>query len=245
MNDSINKTNNEDSLYSDYEEWKEWTEDKALPEVPPPTTHDYFSREFKRAKIPSRSKILEIGFGNGEFLQWAKLNGYDVSGVEISERLYRLADKRGFRVFLGTLLENDLEELGFEYDGVVLFDIVEHLPKEMLKGYFEAINRRLKVGGRVIVRFPNGASPFSTLAQYGDITHQTVLTGGLLDQVTRQVGFSMEGCYNTIRIHGKRIRIKKLLKYFLRDLLERALTHLYLGRHVPWDASLTCVLVKK
>ena len=245
MTDSTNEANKPDSQYSDYEEWKGWTEDKILPEVPHPTNQDYFTREFERARVLPGSKILEIGFGNGEFLRWAEFSGYHVSGIEISERLYRLAGKRGFRVFLGTLLENDLEELGFEYDAVVLFDVVEHLPKEMLKSYFEAINRRLKVGGRVIVRFPNGQSPFSTYAQYGDITHQTVLTGRLLDQVTRQVGFSMEGCYNTIRIHGKKIRIKKLLKYFLRDLLECTLTHLYLGERVPWDASLTCVLVKK
>ena len=244
MTDSMNEANQPDPMYSDYTEWKGWTEDKILPEVPHPTNQDYFTREFERAKVLPESKILEIGFGNGEFLRWAEFNGYHVFGLEINEKLYQLGGKRGFQVFLGTVT-GDLEELGGEFDVVVAFDVLEHLPKEVLLDYFKAINRRLKVGGRVIVRFPNGQSPFSTYAQYGDMTHQTVLTGRLLDQVTRKAGFSMEGCYNAVRIHGKKRRIKKILKYFLRDLFECALTHLYLGERIPWDANLTCVLVKK
>ena len=99
MADSMNKTNNPDSPYYGYEEWKGWTEDKTLPEVPHPTNHDYFTREFKRAQIPPRGKILEIGFGNGEFLQWAKLNGYDVSGIEINEKFYHLGKKGASKFF--------------------------------------------------------------------------------------------------------------------------------------------------
>ena len=244
MADSINKTNNPDSPYYGYEEWKGWTEEKVLPEVPNSTNQDYFTREFERAKVLPGSKILEIGFGNGEFLRWAEFNGYDVSGIEINEKLYHLGEKRGFQVFLGTMTD-DLKELGGGFDAVVAFDVLEHLPNELLLDYFKAINSRLKVEGRVIVRFPNGQSPFGTYAQHGDITHQTALTGRLLDQVTSKAGFSMEGCYNTVRIHCKKKRIKNILKYFLRDLLERSLTQLYLGEHVPWDANLTCVLVKK
>ena len=244
MADSMNKTSNPDSPYYGYEEWKGWTEDKVLPEVPNSTNQDYFTREFERAKVLPGSKILEIGFGNGEFLRWAEFNGYDVSGIEINKKLYHLGKKRGFQVFLGTMTD-DLKELGGGFDAVVAFDVLEHLPKELLLDCFKAINSRLKVEGRVIVRFPNGQSPFGTYAQHGDITHQTALTGRLLDQVTSKAGFSMEGCYNTVRIHGKKKRIKNILKYFLRDLLERSLTQLYLGEHVPWDANLTCVLVKK
>jgi len=152
--------------------------------------------------------------------------------------------KRGFNVFLGYLTD-DLTELDTEFDAVIAFDVLEHIPKENLEDYFRAINRHLKVGGRVIVRFPNGDSPFGRHPQYGDYTHKTVLTGRLLEQVVIKVGFSMEGSYNSIRIHGKKVRIKKVIKYLLRDLLEWALTNLYFGERIPWDCSLTCVLVKK
>ena len=231
-------------LYSGYEDWKGWTEDQVLPEVPSHTNHDYFSREFHRAKVPPGSKVLEIGFGNGEFLHWAEFNGYNVLGVEVNERLYQLGKKRGFQVFLGELTGN-VEGLGDDFDVVVAFDVLEHLFKDTLLDYFDAINRCLKVGGRVIARFPNGQSPFGSYSQYGDMTHQTVLTGLRLEQIGLKTGFTMEGCYNSIRIHGKRRRIKKILKYLLRDLLECLLTHLYHGKRIPWDCTLTCVLVKK
>ena len=78
-----------------------------------------------------------------------------------------------------------------------------------------------------------------------DDTHKTVLTGRLLEQVAMQAGFSMEGSYNTIRIHGKKRRVKTIFKYLLRDFLEWALTNLYFGERIPWDCSITCVLVKK
>ena len=40
MADSMNKTSNPDSPYYGYEEWKGWTEDKVLPEVPNSTSQD-------------------------------------------------------------------------------------------------------------------------------------------------------------------------------------------------------------
>tara|TARA_Y100000031_G_scaffold63877_2_gene71731 strand:- start:169 stop:900 length:732 start_codon:yes stop_codon:yes gene_type:complete len=243
----MNKSNPSDyihSEYSGYEELKGWTEDKILPKVPNPTNQDYFSRELQRAKVLPGANILEIGFGNGEFLRWAEYNGYIISGVETSEKLYHLGKKRGFQVFFGHLTEG-LNGLGAEFDAVIAFDVLEHVPKEDLLDYFKAINRHLKVGGRVIVRFPNGDSPFGRHPQYGDFTHKTVLTGRLLEQVAMQAGFSMEGSYNTIRIHGKKRRVKTIFKYLLRDFLEWALTNLYFGERIPWDCSITCVLVKK
>ena len=99
MGDALKETNSiQNALYSGYEEWKEWQ--GKLDEVPSATNHDYFSREMKRANIPSGSRILEVGFGNGEFLQWAKVNGFKISGVEIRKKLYQLAKEKQFNVFL-------------------------------------------------------------------------------------------------------------------------------------------------
>ena len=143
MTDSINEASQPGSLYSGYEEWKGWTEDGILPEIPHPTNQDYFTRELERAKIPPRSKILEIGFGNGEFLQWAELSGYHVSGIEINEKLYQMGKERGFRVFLGTVAD-DLEKLESDFDAVVAFDVLEHLPKEVLTDYFECVSEKYR-----------------------------------------------------------------------------------------------------
>ena len=243
MGDLLKNSNaGKNTFYSGYEEWKGWK--GGLDEVPSATNHDYFSRELKRANIAPGVRLLEIGFGNGEFLQWAKVNGYAVSGVEIREKLYRLAKERNFSVFLGQIIDQ-IDGLENEFDALVGFDVLEHLPKDVFLDYFRAMNRLLKQGGSVILRFPNGQSPFGRYYQYSDLTHQNVLTGRLIEQLAGITGFSLEGCYNAIRIHGKKRKLKKVVKYFLRDLLESALGHLHFGERVPMDANLTCVLVKE
>ena len=243
MDDSLtNIDSTEDILFSGYEDWKGWQGKVA--EIPSETNHDYFSREMVRANILSRARLLEIGFGNGVFLQWAKVNGYKVFGVEIREKLYRLAKEKNFNVFLGQITD-DIDGLDEGFDALVCFDVFEHLPKDVLLDYFGAMNRLLKPGGRVILRFPNGQSPFGRYYQYSDLTHQSVLTGRLIEQLAWKKGFMLEGCYNAIRVHGKKRRLKKMIKYFLRDLLELALGHLHFGERIPMDANLTCVLIKE
>ncbi|SVC97915.1 uncharacterized protein METZ01_LOCUS350769, partial [marine metagenome] len=159
MGDSLKNSNSiQDNLYSGYEDWKGWHK-KELGEVPSATNHDYFSREMKRASILPGTKILEIGFGNGEFMQWAKMTGYNVSGVEIREKLYLLAKERDFNVFLGQITD-DINGLEGEFDALISFDVFEHLSKEALLGYFRAMNRLLKHQGKIILRFPNGQSVF-------------------------------------------------------------------------------------
>jgi cyclopropane fatty-acyl-phospholipid synthase-like methyltransferase len=212
--------------------------------IHPATNHDYFSREMSRANIPAGARILEIGFGNGEFMQWARVNGYAVSGVEVNEKLCQLARGRNFDVFLGQITD-DIDDLGGEFDALVGFDVCEHLPGNLLVDYFRAMSRLLKSGGRVLVRFPNGQSPFGRYYQYNDLTHQSVLTGRLIGQIAEQTGLSLEGCYNAVRIYGKKKRLKKVIKYWLRDLLELALGNLHFGERIPMDANLTCVLVKE
>jgi len=243
MDNPLGSSNSRKNIfYSGYEEWKGWSQDE-LSEIPSYTSHDYFSREMKRGNTSSGSKILEIGFGNGEFMQWAKVNGYRISGVEVHEKLYYLAKERNFNVFLGEITE-EINGLGREFDVLVAFDVFEHLSKDIIVDYFRSMNHLLKLGGRVILRFPNGQSPFGRYYQYSDLTHQNVLTGRLIEQIALMTGFSLKGCYNAIRIHGKKRRFAKVIKYFLRDLLELALGYLHFGERIPLDANLTCVLIK-
>ena len=243
MDNSLKNSNSkQDTFYSGYEDWKGWHK-KELSEIPSATNKDYFTREMARAGISLEAKILEIGFGNGEFMQWAKVSGCNISGIETHEKLYLLAKERGFNVYFGQITDN-INGLESEFDALVSFDVFEHLNKNILLDYFRAMNRLLKHHGKIVLRFPNGQSPFGRYYQYSDLTHQCVITGRAIEQIAGMTGFTFEGCYNAIRIHGKKRRLTKILKYFLRDLLEIVLGHLHFGDRIPLDANLTCVLVK-
>ena len=45
----------------------------------------YFDQELKKIDNLEKKKIIEIGYGNGFFLDWAKKNKLDIVGYEISK----------------------------------------------------------------------------------------------------------------------------------------------------------------
>ena len=58
------------------------------------------------------------------------------------------------------ICESDLSNLkGDNYDLIVAFDVLEHIPQEDLPS-FKKVQRLLKEDGSFIARFPNCDSPF-------------------------------------------------------------------------------------
>jgi len=119
-------------------------------------------------------RLLEIGFGNGSFLGWARDQGHTVFGVEINALQLAASERAGFntRSSLTALAAAfNVEEL----DGVVAFDVFEHLTAAQLIELLQELQRLLKPEGWILARFPNGDSPFGRLNQHGDLTHVTTL----------------------------------------------------------------------
>src|SRR5579859_377881 len=75
-----------DQLYSGYTRWKQWGGDFTTSE---PDAR-YFGAEFAGLDLAGR-RLLEIGFGNGSFLAWAKAKGALVSGTEIDVHMLERA----------------------------------------------------------------------------------------------------------------------------------------------------------
>ncbi len=87
--------------------------------------------------------LLDIGCAFGDFLVFARSQGWDVSGVEIAPRLAEAARERGFTVY-----EGDLDSLGLPpatYDVVTMWDVIEHLDNP--SGFLKTIRPLLKSGG--------------------------------------------------------------------------------------------------
>ena len=77
--------------YEHYREWKQWGEARPLL----PWQRAYFSGELNRARMERFEEVLEVGFGNGEFLQWAQEQGARVTGIEIIPELVEAAQAFG------------------------------------------------------------------------------------------------------------------------------------------------------
>ncbi len=156
----------------DYMAWKSWGHDSFGKLAR--TKARYYDAELKRAgrPFPNGARVLEIGFGNGSFLGYARMKGWEASGTEANAGLVELARQQGFDA-------HHVEDLssfpGDAFDLVVAFDVLEHIPQEVMPDFLLQVRRILKDKGCFLARFPNCDSPFGLVYQNGDPTHVTAM----------------------------------------------------------------------
>lgn len=113
---------------------------------------------FKRKKIQKLSskiahkRILDVGSGSGYFINHMKTNGFDVTGVEISDTARELC-KKNFDI--ETLAPNDFLSQKSEpkYDIITMWHVLEHVYQ--YDAYFERYREQLTGDGHLIIAVPN------------------------------------------------------------------------------------------
>jgi 2-polyprenyl-3-methyl-5-hydroxy-6-metoxy-1,4-benzoquinol methylase len=182
------KDKNSTEYNEDYLNWKGWN-NKSFATLRK-SRYRYFAKELTRTKtnFSKGSKVLEIGFGNGKFLQYAKLNGWDIYGTEANVDLVNLAKDRGFNAFC----VDNLNQFDSDFfDLVVAFDVLEHIPQDQILYFLNDVKRVIKSGGVFIARFPNGDSPFGLSSQHGDITHVTTIGSNKIKYFCKKIGVEL------------------------------------------------------
>lgn len=171
-----NRGESEGQYDEQYSTWKRWNagEFGSLKE----SEKRYFSAELGRLAptIPATIVALEVGFGNGAFLRYAQLCGWEIRGSEVNEGLLAAAAAQGFDV----IPEGGLVTVpDATFDLIVAFDVLEHIPRDRLVSVISEYRRMLKPGGTFLARFPNGDSPLGLVNQNGDLTHVTCIGTGI------------------------------------------------------------------
>jgi SAM-dependent methyltransferase len=226
--------------YAGYVEWKRWdgafeTSDKEA---------RYLAAEFRGVTLAGK-RVLEIGFGNGGFLAWARAQGADVSGIEINAEMRDAARRHGFVALDASLAE--LAATGPAYDLVVAFDVIEHWDTAELMQNFANIRDLLVPGGLFLARFPNGQSPFGRAFQHGDFTHKSTLTTYKIEYLAASTGFEIERISNPCRVPSRAGLLGDVRQWWLarrRRWIERSIARLYGMRCLPLDPNLVAVLRK-
>ena len=230
--------------YETYKKWKSWGAGRQLE----PWLARYFQLEVSRAGLLHFNSVLEVGFGNGEFLDWAKQNGASPVGLEIIEELVSLAEKDGFEVYHWNLVEGDEKESPLDgrlFDCVVAFDVIEHLTIEQAQVALQRMAALLQPGGKVLLRFPNGESPFYLPLQNGDYTHRIDVTRSKLEHLCLGSGLELECYYNSVRVAANRSTAWiKWLVFRARDIIELVVGYLYYSKRRPLDPAATAILRK-
>ena len=100
----------------------------------------------------SPGRLLEIGFGSGQFLKKMQLCGWEVEGVDFdSKAVEGVKTRYGFSVHVGSL-----ESIGYpdnSFDAITMSHVIEHVhdPVALLKECY----RILKPAGYLVVTTPN------------------------------------------------------------------------------------------
>lgn len=220
----------QDPLYSRYNDFKGWSE------VGAPIQPEVFETIVAATGKSGALDMLEIGFGDGSFLDWARAAGHRISGAEIRPEAVESARARGHDVFLGAPDSRPV-------DLVVAIDVIEHLDRAGFSSFLETARSVLKPDGLIVARFPNGYSPFFGRFHHADMTHGRPLTGQSVAQMAMLSGFRLVREQNPRpRPRGIGRSIKAWFAYRLRDLVETILGHLYFGERFPMDPNILVVL---
>jgi 2-polyprenyl-3-methyl-5-hydroxy-6-metoxy-1,4-benzoquinol methylase len=224
-----------DRVYSHYDDWKGWEN------WSPRERHvmrRIFGIELGRAKVAPPARVLEIGFGSGDFLIFLKEEGFVCDGIERrdvhNERLQALG------INATTTPLGDLP--ADHYDAVFAFDVLEHMTKPEMIDAMVQIERVLKPGGHLLARFPNGASPFGQFSHHGDLTHLIALTPGSFAQACSIAGLRHDGSWNAAYLWSGMSGIKRFTKPLvvaLRRASEAFLGYIHFGMRMPLDPQVT------
>lgn len=112
--------------------------------------------------LHSGGHVLDVGSASGLFLEQACLAGWQVTGVEPSQKLCEQAEQRvggAARVFCGTL--ESLEIAPDTFDVITLWDVLEHATEP--RDFMGRCARVLKPGGTLVLNVPQIDSAMSRL----------------------------------------------------------------------------------
>lgn len=211
---------------ADYIQWKGWSANEAFGSLQDEDRR-YFGKEVSAARGEPIHNVMEVGFGSGAFLAFCREQGWAVTGIEQNRLLVDAARGAGFQAFEDELMPQGRAD-GF--DLIAAFDVLEHIPPELTERWIVELHDRLAPGGTLLLRFPNGDSPFGMTYQNGDPTHTSVVGSLKARYYAEKAGFSDIATRAQKRLVLSRspLRlIQRLAAAFLSSIIEGAAILMY------------------
>jgi SAM-dependent methyltransferase len=98
-------------------------------------------------------EVLDVGGGEGAFLDLAREAGLKTAGVELNRHASEVASGKGHKMFNKQMEDISLEELNGGTELLTLFQVVEHVPAPV--DFMISASRLVKQGGYISIAVPS------------------------------------------------------------------------------------------
>jgi SAM-dependent methyltransferase len=191
-------------------------------------------------------RLLDVGTGFGFFLAEMKKRGWEVMGIEISQKALDFAkDVFGLAIHAGPLEKATLA--GNYFDAVTGFYVIEHLPHPM--AFLKECYRILKPGGLLLLRYPHTTPIKNLLKLFGiknrlyDLpAHLSDFSPKVIQRCLEKIGFG--NCRHLIGGYTLPSDLGKRTASLLFGNLSEALFYLSLGKILLPGVSKTIIAFK-
>jgi len=137
-----------------------------------------------------QARVIDVAFGGGHFLYFLQKEGYtNASGIDLSGEMVQFASRMGIKNVRRANFLQFLPRHKGKFDMIVANDVIEHLTKEEVMQFLDAIHAALVPGGRVLISTLNNQCLFGSRIRYIDFTHETGFTPISIAQIMRVTGF--------------------------------------------------------
>lgn len=128
--------------------YEELMSDKKYPDASPE-----FSFALGHAKTHNLRNVIDVGCGEGAFLDMARAAGLRTWGVELNRNAAQVAESRGHQMFQMMMEEIPNQDLEGGADLLTLFQVVEHVASPV--DFVRSASRLVRPGGYVVVGVPS------------------------------------------------------------------------------------------
>jgi 2-polyprenyl-3-methyl-5-hydroxy-6-metoxy-1,4-benzoquinol methylase len=142
-----------------------------------------------RSALPPGGAVLDLGCGSGWTSLFLARAGYEVTGLDISERMIAIARERAQQEQLNTtFITADMEAFELErrdFDGVLLFDSLHHCPD--YSRVLRQAGTHLREGGYLLLMEPSWLHRYSPHARATERRYGVTELGFTRHQLHREL----------------------------------------------------------
>lgn len=136
----------------------------------------------------SKSSVIDLGCGRGEFLELMKDNGISAMGIDIYDQFVEYCKLKNLAVVKGDAIE--FLRASEDVDGIFAGQLIEHLELPQLLELCDLAYIKLKKGGQLIMETPNPTSlAIYTNSFYIDPSHEKPVHPAFIHYCLKKAGF--------------------------------------------------------